>query len=442
MNVLTRPVAAVALLCAAALLAGCESTPTYPQLEPSRRGRVDGPVIRGELTYRQRIALPPDSVAIVELRGNAGGGPVVAEWRRTIGGMQVPIRFEMVYDPAKLAPAETYALRGAIVAGGQPAWASEPHRLALAAGAGDVNAGALQLAPYQSLAFASTVKCGDRTASFGIGRRDGRDVPQLVVGDRRFDLREVVSASGARYEAIGDPRTTVWNKGKRATVTVGGEVWPECDVLYAGAGAAPATLQARGNEPFWSLDIGATLRLRLLDGTLEGPAPEMQIKDGGRRYEGTLQGRPITVAVRQQRCADTMTGMPHPLAVEVQYDGRSFRGCGGNPADLLVGPQWVVEDITGGLVERPRATLAFTADGRLAGRAPCNGYTTTYTLTGEALTIGKTATTMMACAPSLMQQEGRFLDILQQARRFEITESGALVLVTADERRITARRDP
>jgi heat shock protein HslJ len=47
---------------------------------------------------------------------------------------------------------------------------------------------------------------------------------------------------------------------------------------------------------------------------------------------------------------------------------------------------------------------------------------------------------MMACAPSLMQQEDRFLDILHNARRFEITDSGALVLITADNRRIAARR--
>jgi heat shock protein HslJ/membrane-bound inhibitor of C-type lysozyme len=377
-------------------------------------------------------------VAVVELRAGAGDGPVVAEWRRTLGGMQVPIRFEMPYGPATLDPAKHYALRAVIFTGGQPAWASDAKPVA--AGTGNVEAGTLLLAPYQPLSFASTLTCGDRTATFGIGRRDGRDVPQLLVGDRRYDLREVVAASGARYEAIGDARTSVWNKGTRATVTVGGETWPECDVLRAGASAAASTLRARGNEPFWSLDIGATLRLHLLATTLEGPAPDMQSRDGVRRYEGTLQGRAISVAAREQRCADTMTGMPYPLTVEMQYDGRTWRGCGGNPADLLVGPEWVVEDITGGMVDRSRATLAFSPAGSLAGRASCNSYSTTYTLTGENLAIGKTATTRMACAPSLMQQEDRFLDILGNVRRFEISDTGALVLITADDRRITARR--
>jgi heat shock protein HslJ len=46
----------------------------------------------------------------------------------------------------------------------------------------------------------------------------------------------------------------------------------------------------------------------------------------------------------------------------------------------------------------------------------------------------------MACAPSVMQQEDRFLDILQKARRFEINAAGTLLLFAPDGRRIAARR--
>ena len=35
---------------------------------------------------------------------------------------------------------------------------------------------------------------------------------------------------------------------------------------------------------------------------------------------------------------------------------------------------------------------------------------------------------MMSCAPSLMEQEQRFLDILQRVQRFDISDTGALVL--------------
>lgn len=434
----------VALL-AAALLAACAETPKHLELEPTKRQHPQGPAIRGELTTRQRIALPADSLAVVELREMGGEGSVVADWRRTLLGQQPPIRFELVYDPAQLDTAKRYGLRAAIFVGGQPIWASEAKPVALAGG-GHLEAGTLVLAPYQVLAFASTLVCGERRAQFGIGKRDGRDSAQLLVGERRYDLRQVPAASGARYEAIDDPRTTVWNKGERTTVTVGGEVWPECVTEKAEkaavATAAAAPLRLRGNEPFWLVEIGSTLRLRTPESTLEGPAPQAQAGDGVRRYEGSLQGRPIAIAVRDQRCVDTMSGMPHPYTAEVRFDGRHLKGCGGNPADLLVGPEWVVEDLSGGMAERSRATLAFGANGRLGGRAFCNNFFATYTLTGEALTIGKTGTTRMACAPELMQQEARFLDILQQVQRFELAADGALVLLSGDGRRIKARRGP
>jgi heat shock protein HslJ/membrane-bound inhibitor of C-type lysozyme len=368
----------------------------------------------------------------------------VADWRRTLLGQQLPIRFELVYDPAQIDAARNYGVRAAIIAGGQPQWASEAKPVTLAGGGG-TEAGTLLLAPYQALAFASTLDCGGRQAQFGIARRDGQDLPQLVVGSRRYDLRQVPAASGARYEAIGDPRTSLWNKGERTTVTVGGEVWPECETRKAAAAAAApaaAPLRLRGNEPFWLLEIGATMTLRTPDSTLEGPAPQLQAGDGFRRYEGSLQGRPISATVRYQRCVDTMSGMPYPLSAEVRFDGRSLKGCGGDPVELLLGPEWVVEEITGGWLERSRATLAFGADGRLSGRASCNSFFASYTLTGEGLGIGQTGTTRMACAPELMQQEARFLDILQKVQRFEIAADGALVLASGDGRRIKARRGP
>jgi heat shock protein HslJ len=136
-----------------------------------------------------------------------------------------------------------------------------------------------------------------------------------------------------------------------------------------------------------------------------------------------------------------MTGMPHPHAVEVVVDRRKLAGCGGDPATLLHGREWVVADINGkGIVDRSRATLDFFDDGRVAGRASCNNFTAQYTLTGETLTVSKAAGTMMACEPALMAQERLFLDVLQNVRRFDLRPDGALVLQTDDGRAITARR--
>lgn len=215
------------LLCAltgALLLAACAV--------PTRGEGPDHLTVRGSLVHRERIALPPEAIAVVELRDGTESR-VIAESRQPLGGRQVPIPFELTVEQAALG-ASAPTVRGAIFVGGKPAWVSEPK--AVAAASGHVDVGALMLARHQPLAFASLLTCGDRSARFGVGKRDGEDVPQLDVGGRRFDMRPVVSASGAKYEAIDDPRTFVWDKGRRATVVIEGETWPECEVAPESSG--------------------------------------------------------------------------------------------------------------------------------------------------------------------------------------------------------------
>jgi heat shock protein HslJ/uncharacterized lipoprotein YbaY len=390
-------------------------------------------LIRGELTSRARIALPPDSVAIVELT-RPHDGRVLAEQRIALDGRQVPIAFELRVRREGLTDDAAYALRGSIQTRGEVAWVTDPVDVRAARGA--VSAGSLLLHRSERMAFTAHLQCGQRTASVGTVRRGDGDVLRLVVGNERYELREVVSASGARYEAVYDPTTQLWDKGDRATLTLRGETLPECTVTRD----APDAIRARGNEPAWQLELGATMVFVGGGERVEGSAPPAQIAGGVRRHVGTVSGRSVYITLTPRICRDSMTGMPYPLAAEVVISGRTFRGCAGEPDTLLMGDEWVVEDIGGALIDRSRATLDFGVDGRLAGRASCNAYTTSYALTGEGMTIGTTATTMMSCAPALMEQERRFLDILQRVRRFDITENGALVLQDDQRRRIVARR--
>jgi heat shock protein HslJ len=148
------------------------------------------------------------------------------------------------------------------------------------------------------------------------------------------------------------------------------------------------------------------------------------------------------VTIVDRLCVDTMSGMPRPNRVTVLLDGRELNGCGGDPAVLLQGAEWVVEDIAGaGIVDGSRATLNFGADGQLAGSGSCNRYSGSYMLTGEGLSVSsKTAMTMMACVPALMQQESRFMELLSQVRRFRLGADGALILESDTGGTITARR--
>jgi membrane-bound inhibitor of C-type lysozyme len=52
----------------------------------------------------------------------------------------------------------------------------------------------------------------------------------LTVDGKNYIMKETSSASGAKYEALDDPKTNLWSKGALVTLTVGGVVYPDYDV--------------------------------------------------------------------------------------------------------------------------------------------------------------------------------------------------------------------
>ncbi len=205
-----------------------------------------------------------------------------------------------------------------------------------------------------------------------------------------------------------------------------------------------APFRATGNEPGWNLVIADGKVTLLLDNgqtRVEARMPRPRTSPVIRKYATRADGKELLVTVLNQRCADTMTGMPFPNTVEVVFDGRKLNGCGGEPASLLQGAEWAVVEIDGAaILAQPKVTLNFGVDGRLSGKASCNAYTAAYSLTGEGLSITKAALTKMACEEPLMRQEALFLDVLGRVMAFTIEADGALVLRTADKRGIKARR--
>lgn len=103
-------------------------------------------------------------------------------------------------------------------------------------------------------------------------------------------------------------------------------------------------------------------------------------------------------------------------------------------APSIEGIVWRAEDIGGGgIIDRSRATLTFGADGRVSGSASCNSYTGSYARDRGTLSFTLAlVTTEKACAPSLMDQERRFLAMLGAARRIELLPTGALLLSTPE----------
>ena len=95
----------------------------------------------------------------------------------------------------------------------------------------------------------------------------------------------------------------------------------------------------------------------------------------------------------------------------------------------LGGAAWQLEDLAGrGVIDNSRVTLQFVADGKVAGSGGCNRYSGSVTLKGSRITFTPLASTMMACAPALMDQETHFFAALTQADTVAYDKTGALLI--------------
>lgn len=405
----------VALVLGLAALAGCQSSGTAVPTEPLR--------VQGALTYPERIALPPDSLATAVLRRFDGGGErVAAELQIPLQGRQVPIPFQLETTVASGDPA-VYELRGSVTLGTSAFRITRP--LLIDPAAGVVDLGLVRLLPVDEVAFGTHYLCGAEDLLFGAEGETGR----MVLNGQVFDMVQAPAASGMLYRARGQESTFFHGKGQEAVVEIEGRRLPTCH-----QSAAPAEpFRARGQEPAWNvtladgraevvLDYGQQrVSLPLFTTSSEGRVTRFRAADGVHR---------MAMDVARRKCNDSMSGMPYPYVVALEFDDRVLAGCGGEAIDLLAGREWVVEDLDGGgIIDRSRITIEFDPEtGRVFGRGSCNRYNGTYTLSGEGLSFGGAAATMMACAEALMNQEQKFFRILAGINRFDIDATGALLL--------------
>ncbi|MBW6416372.1 META domain-containing protein [Celeribacter sp. PS-C1] len=284
--------------------------------------------------------------------------------------------------------------------------------------------------------FANSVPVGFSTKVMceGLSGRVGfaDEAAMLEMDERLVTLPQTLSASGARYEDEAED-VLFWIKGEEALLGWNGV---EMNCALAG-GEAPWT--ARGNEPGWRVSVSEGQMLAELDygeTVVEAELPVAQLRDEGLLYDATE----LDLLVSPELCRDDMSGQVYPETVTLTRGETSFRGCAGETMDLLSGPEWQIEDVAGaGVIDASNATLAFDGD-RVAGSTGCNRYMGGVEVTGDGLRFGQLASTQMMCPESLMQQEARVLEALAKVERFDIDETGALVLYSQGERLITARR--
>jgi len=90
-----------------------------------------------------------------------------------------------------------------------------------------------------------------------------------------------------------------------------------------------------------------------------------------------------------------------------------------SPEGLLAGTAWQLQLLgTQGALEAQQPTLEFDKGDKISGSGSCNRFNGTVAISGKAMSIGPLASTRMACAPALNQQEQTYFTALQQAEWF------------------------
>lgn len=385
--------------------------------------------LTGSATYLDRMAIPPD--AVLRLEATGPDGALLAEARIGADGRQVPIPFTL-----EIPNGVDATLRAGLAVEGQVLWLSDPVPVP---GADDVaEIGALVLPRFQPIGFTSALRCGE-----GIFRLGFAGAAAVLDRDgARIVLQPVPAASGARFEVADDPATWLWLRGERALMSFEGVDMAECRTALP---VAEGPYRAGGNEPFWSVtvDRGSLLLSRLGMENLALQVTDSDLSASGDIIVTASDPTRALHAVLERRaevCRDSMSGLPHPEAVAVSMGDETIFGCGGDPWALLTGRTWVVEDIGGaGVIDGARATLGFDAAGRVHGSGSCNRINGAVEMTGEGLSFGPMATTMMACPEVVMDQERRMFDALAGVHAFDIDETGALVLIGPSGPALTAR---
>lgn len=353
--------------------AGCTTAPQHPDANDAQQERAAPATeqVTGSLSYRERIALPPGSVAHIKLsdvsRADAEA-TVLAEQNTTLFGKSVPIPFALKVEPAMFDLRLNYSVSAQIrSAEGQLLWTTDSANL-------------------------------------------------IDVTQPRVDL------------------------GTLMMIKVTGAIAENAEIVDV---AAFLPIAARGNEPGWTLKIDSermSLSRQNDPTTILTPTPTTTREGERYRLNASTEANSVIVDVTPQLCRDSMTGMPYPYRVEVKVNGDTLNGCGGAAQSLLTGREWIVEDVDRkGVIDNTQMSLNFTNDGLLGGRAACNQYSTSFQLTGEGLSTQAIAATQKACAPALMDQDDHFFDVLGDVTRFDLDETGALLLITSDNRTIMAR---
>ena len=256
---LIRCYTAATLGVALVTLAACQSpprasTPTAPHVVATPPLVAAVPVLRltGSVSYRQRIALSPDAVVVVELSDTASppGQGVLAERRIPLQGRQLPVAFSLEVEQHKIEANHRYTIRGGVLEDARATWVSTPVPVNVHAGE-TIDVGVLNMAQVSASAF------GKPEAYRARGNEPGWDVTisadALVLGTEAPRSRVTYGppltaniAGGTRYSTgDGTVSVTAWNRPCKDTMS--GMPYPQ--TVEVARGADQSVLHGCGGDP-------------------------------------------------------------------------------------------------------------------------------------------------------------------------------------------------
>lgn len=197
--------------------------------------------------------------------------------------------------------------------------------------------------------------------------------------------------------------------------------------LSVSAAWAQAATQAtaQGHEPTWSAQFGdKRFDFQAADGTRFALDVEARPGDSPLQLGLQVRGEPMLLRTERRLCHDLKSGQPFPWQVSVTLSGRVYHGCGGDPALLLQGRNWIGAGLR---------SLQFEVGGRFNAQLACNRLQGSYRADAHGLSLSLGPMTRRACAEEAGNAaEDQSLAQLARVWAFDLDPQGRLRLRLTD----------
>jgi copper homeostasis protein (lipoprotein) len=416
--------------------------------------------VKGTAAYRERIALTPEAVfeAMLEDVSKDDAPAVVVGSVRIDKPGQVPIRFEIPFDPARIDQSRSYSMRARIIVGQQLLFTTDQTYPVLTGGHGNEVQLLLRMVAASKPASkpAHATPLGTLPASF-IGELPCADCPGIryhvnLFPDRVFFLRTtyIGRAENANFDDIG---SWVVSSDRNTLILKGEHEAPEMFAIKDRETLRKLDVEGREIESLLNYDLRRTKNLEPLEPRVAMRGMYRYFADAG-LFTECLTRRKWPVAQEKDNAAlesaytkarlttgeELLVNVEGQVAMRPKMEGQGvqptvvverFIGispgetCGARFSSVpLENTYWKLTRLGG----KPVSVAAkqrephFVLDNktkRIAGFGGCNRFTGTYQQNVDRLKFGKMAMTFMAC-PEEMETERDFVGALEQVRSWKI----------------------